>query len=154
MKTEHSHRLPTFIDPSWRVAIVHSSFYEAEIMEMIASAKEVLLAATLDPMHITIHPVAGSFEVPLIGAALAEAKKADALIGLGIIVEGETHHGALLAAESTRGIMEVQLRFGIPFTFEILYVKSLEQARQRADKGTEAAYAALHSLAELHRIRS
>ena len=75
------------------------------------------------------------------------------MIGLGIIVEGETHHGALLAAETARGIMDTQLRFSIPFAFEILYVKSLEQARKRADKGAEAAYSALHSLAELHRIR-
>ena len=153
MNTEHSQRLPTFINPSWRVAIVHSCFYEADIAAMIESAREVLLGATLNPAHITVHPAAGSFEVPLIGAALAEANKADAMIGLGIIVEGETHHGALLAAETARGIMDTQLRFSIPFAFEILYVKSLEQARKRADKGAEAAYSALHSLAELHRIR-
>ena len=76
-----------------------------------------------------------------------------ALIGLGIIIEGETHHARLLAEQAARGIMDVQLQYGIPFAFEILYVDSLSLARERLDKGREAAYAVPHSLEELKRIR-
>lgn len=154
MKSSSPNRLPSYLSSSWRIGIVHSSFYETEIQAMIDSACAVLSEAKIPASRITLHPVAGSFEVPLIGAALCEAKKVDALIGLGIIVEGETQHASLLAAETARGIMDVQLRYQMPFSFEILYVKNLEQARARGDKGAEAAYAALHSLAELHRIHS
>ena len=99
----------------------------------------------------------GSFEIPLIGAALAEQGAVDALIGFGIIVEGETHHARLLADAATEGIMDTQLTYHIPFAFEVLYVKSLEDARARttgnSNKGIEAAVAVLHSLALLKKIR-
>lgn len=146
------------IDPKWRIGIVYSSFYGEEIQSMVQTAQAVLEKAGIDPQCITDHPVAGSFEVPLIGRALAEAKEVDALIGIGIIVEGETHHARLLADAAAQGMMDVQMRFGLPFAFEILYVKTFEDAKVRAlgehNKGEEAAYAVLHSLAELKRIRS
>jgi len=63
-----------------------------------------------------------------------------------------------VAENVARGIMDVQVRAGIPFAFEVLYVSSLKQAQERArgdvNKGAEAARAVLHSLAELKRIRS
>jgi 6,7-dimethyl-8-ribityllumazine synthase len=124
---------------------------------LVSGARLALEAAGIFPSSISIWEAPGSFEVPLIGGALAQAGEVDALIGLGIIVEGETHHAKLLAGQSARGIMDVALKFHIPFAFEILYVTSLEQARERtrpgSNKGEEAAYAVLHSLETLKRIR-
>ena len=141
------------VDPAWKIAVVASSFYKEEMDALTAGAVSALKEAGIKPGNITVYPAAGSFEVPLIGQALLEAKKVDALIGLGIIVEGETEHARLLAEAATRGIMDVQIGYGIPFAFEILYVDSLKLARARLTKGEEAAYAVLHSLAELKRIR-
>ncbi len=119
---------------------------------LIASAEEALTEAGIDPKNIAVHSAAGSFEVPLLGAAIAEANAADALIGLGIIVEGDTHHADLLAREAARGIMDVQLQYRLPFAFEILYVDSLALAQKRLDKGREAAIAVLQSLNALRQI--
>ncbi|NOS68214.1 MAG: 6,7-dimethyl-8-ribityllumazine synthase [Candidatus Peribacteraceae bacterium] len=145
-------------DPSWRIGIVYSSFYKEEIGAMVAGAKQVLLKAGITPTNITEHSVSGSFEIPLIGTALVFEKKVDALIGIGIIVEGETHHAELLARESARGIMDVQVRYGVPFAFEVLYVKKLRDAQVRSsgtnNKGAEAARAVLHSLAQIRKLRS
>ncbi|OGJ55498.1 6,7-dimethyl-8-ribityllumazine synthase [Candidatus Peribacteria bacterium RIFCSPHIGHO2_02_FULL_52_16] len=158
MQTNHLQKLPAKIDPSWRIGIVHAEWHAEEIKGLVEGARSTLLAAGISASNILVHPASGSFEIPLIGKTLATEKKVDALIGFGIIVEGETHHAELLAKEVARGIMDVQLNHGIPFAFEVLYVKNIEQARERArvkiGKGAEAAYAALHSLAELHRIRS
>lgn len=142
------------IDPAWRIGIVCSSFYKEEMDQLTKSAVSALTAAGIPQKNITLHPAAGSFEVPLIGRELAEQKAVDALIGLGIIVEGDTHHAALLATESARGIMDVQMRYGLPFAFEILYVDTLTLAQERLKKGEEAAYAVLQTLQELKRIRS
>lgn len=141
------------VDPAWRIGIVHSSFYKLEMKALIESAKKALMDAGIPAKHIVEHQAAGSFEVPLIGRGLAEAKSVDALIGLGIIVEGDTHHADLLAREAARGMMDVQIGYGMPFAFEILYVDSLQLAQQRLNKGEEAAYAVLHSLAQLKSIR-
>lgn len=151
MRTEVSASLPA-ADPSWKVGIVASSYYKEEIDALFTSAKETLLEAGLPEPNIHLYEAAGSFEIPLIGEALARAKAVDALIGFGIIVQGETKHADLLAAETTRGIMDVQLRHSLPFAFEVLWVDTLEQARARGSKGREAAAAVLKSLAELSKI--
>ena len=156
MRTEHTSQADT-VDPSWRVGIVHSSLYEEEIAALVDSARHALIDGGLKSQNITEHPVAGSFEIPLIGCILAREKNVDALIGMGIIVEGETHHAELLARETARGIMDVQIRYGIPFAFEVLYVKDLSQAKTRSrgvdNKGGEAARAVLYSLAEISKLR-
>ena len=158
MQTNQTRTLPANINPAWRIGIVHAEWHAEEIKGLIEGARSTLLAAGISAANILVHPAAGSFEIPLIGNALATEKKVDALIGFGIIVEGETHHAELLAWAVAQGIMDVQLKHGIPFAFEVLYVQDTEQARARSHpkdgKGAEAAYAALHSLAELHRIRS
>ncbi|MDO8648845.1 MAG: 6,7-dimethyl-8-ribityllumazine synthase [Candidatus Peregrinibacteria bacterium] len=143
--SDHRRSLPR-ARAEWRIAIVHALFHEAEVQAMVEYAKRTLIDAGVSENAITLHPVAGSFEVPLIGAAIAEAKGADALIGFGVIVEGETHHASLLAEQTARGIMDVQIRYRIPFAFEILYVADLNQARARAEKGREAAVSVLRSL--------
>lgn len=146
------------IDPAWRIAIISSSFYPKEVSRLVAGAKQVLLEAGIPSENIADYPVPGSFEIPLLGSVIAREKKADALIALGIIVDGETHHADLIARETVRGIMEVQIRHGIPFAFEVLYVEKLLQAKARSkgpsNKGGEAARAVLHCLAEMARIRS
>ncbi len=153
MQTSSSAPLPK-ADPSWRIGIVASTFYDAEMRALIQSAEEALLAAGTPKSNILIHRAPGSFEVPLIGQALAAAKKVDALIGLGIIVEGDTHHADLLATEAARGIMNVQMLHKLPFAFEILYVDSLADAQKRLDKGREAAHAVLATLHELKAIQT
>lgn len=140
------------VDPTWRIAIVYSSFYEEEMKEMVIHTKDALLAHGIKEDGISFCAVAGSFEIPLIGAALAKAKKADALIALGIIVEGETEHARLIATEAARGCMDVQIQYGIPFAFEVLQVPTLAIAKKRLSKGKEAANAILHSLANLRSL--
>lgn len=154
MRTDSPQRRFPKVDPAWKIGIVAATFYREEIDMLIASAKDYLLAAGIPEANISIWEVPGSYEIPLLGEALADAKKVDAMLGLGIIVQGQTKHADLIAQESARGMMDIQLRHKIPFAFEILWVEALEHARTRGSKGEEAASAALHSLAELSRLHS
>ena len=153
-KIQLQEKIEMSLGPEWRIGIVYSSYYPEEVKELIDGAKKTLKAMGIEAGNISLHPAPGAFEVPLIGAALAKEKRVDALIGLGIIVEGETHHAGLIASEVSRGIMDVQIKYDTPFAFEILYVDSLDQAKERLDKGKEAAFASLHSLAQLKVIQS
>lgn len=148
--------LPAEADTSWTVAIVSSLWHRDILDPMIERAKETLLGAGLRPENVTVHDAPGSFEVPLIGAALLE--KVDAVIGFGIILQGDTLHAQLIAQTTAQAMMDLQVRHKKPFAFEILHVHDLADARARAEgphnKGFEAARAVLLSLAELSRIRS
>lgn len=146
--------LPAHIDPNWRIGIVSSPYYKEEIEALVASANAALLNAGIREEGITFHHAPGSFEIPLIGSALAASNKVDALIGLGIIVEGETQHARLIAESVAKGMMDVQVQHHVPFAFEVLYVDAIEYVRARLDKGQEAAHAVLHSLAELASLQS
>ncbi|MFH0851939.1 MAG: 6,7-dimethyl-8-ribityllumazine synthase [Candidatus Peregrinibacteria bacterium] len=145
--------LPARISSGWRIGIVHSSFHPEVVAELRAGAERVLNEAGIAPGNVRTYAAPGSFEIPLIGAALIAAKEADALIGLGVIVEGETHHARLIAGQAARAIMDLQVRHLIPFAFEILYVRDLSQARARVDRGEDAARAVLHALALLSPMR-
>lgn len=145
--------LPARISSGWRIGIVHSQYYPEIVAKLIEGAQKVFHDAGIAPGNVRAFAAPGSFEIPLIGAALIEAKEVDALIALGVIIEGETHHASLIAGEAARAIMDLQVRHRIPFAFEILYVKNIEQARERADRGGEAARAVLHALAQIEPFR-
>jgi 6,7-dimethyl-8-ribityllumazine synthase len=157
MKNESEAAFPKTINPAWRVGIVASTYHGEIIDRLVAGAIAVFREAGIASDNVRVHRAPGSFEVPLIGAALADSDSVDALIGFGIIVQGETHHARLLAESVTRAIMDIQIEERLPFAFEILYVNDISQAKERAEgtmnKGREAAFAVLHTLAELDRIR-
>ncbi len=116
---------------------------------MVQSCTKKLTELGVEESNITLHDVAGSFEIPLIGSALLKKGEVDALIALGIIVEGATNHALLVAVETARGIMDLQLQYQKPFVFEVLYVNEREQAKERLHKGADAAECAMNSLAKL-----
>lgn len=142
------------VNPSWRVGIVHANFYAEDMQEMLGYAVSTLVENGIESASITTHAVSGSFEIPLIGAALAKQQRVDALIGLGIIVEGETEHARLVAENTVRGMMDIQTMHALPFVCEVLYVPTLNVAKERLSKGKDAALCVLHSLAQLEALQS
>ena len=71
-----------------------------------------------------------------------------AIICLGVIIRGDTPHFDYVAAETARGITEVNLTTGVPALFGIITANNIEQANARAgakqdNKGYEAAMAAV-----------
>ena len=144
--------LARFPVAEWRFGIIHSSYYKEEMETMVSLTGKTLIDLGVSEGNIKVHAVAGSFEIPLIGAALAKKGAVDALVGLGIVVEGETHHARLIAENAARGMMDVQTAYRIPFVFEVLYVKALADAQERLGKGEDAALCAVQSLAALHVI--
>lgn len=157
MQTGKQFSVPAGVRSDWRVGIVFAPYYKEETDALVKGAKDMLLAAGLPDANIILSVAPGSFEVPLLGRALAESGKVDAMIGFGIIVEGDTHHARLLAESVTTAMMEIQMDYVMPFAYEVLYVNTLEQARARSvgenNKGKEAAFAVLQSLVELEKIR-
>jgi 6,7-dimethyl-8-ribityllumazine synthase len=77
---------------------------------------------------------------------LAETGRYAGVACLGAVIRGETTHYDYVCSESARGIMEVQLRTGIPCAFGVLTVENMDQALARAgggkrDQGAHAAEA-------------
>jgi 6,7-dimethyl-8-ribityllumazine synthase len=125
-----------------RVGIVRSRFNEKIGAAMLEACKKRL--AELRVAELTVVTVPGSLEAPFALQKLANTEKYDALIALGAVIRGETHHFDVVANESASGLMQVQLDNGIPVANGILTTDTEEQAEKRAaQKGKDCAEVAV-----------
>ena len=105
-----------------------------------------------DYNKINVKHVPGSFEIPLGAQLLAENTDSDAIICFGCVIQGETPHFTYICQGVTRGIMQLNLDYNIPFIFGVLTTETHQQATDRAggkhgNKGTEAALTAIKMVA-------
>jgi len=132
-----------------RVGIVWSRFNEEIVRELLTACDRALVELGVAPADIESHSVPGALELPLMLQALALERRGfgrrfDALVALGAVVRGETYHFQVVANESARGILDVQLETGVPIANAVLTVDTEEQARARtAEKGADAARVAV-----------
>ncbi|HEV2262563.1 MAG TPA: 6,7-dimethyl-8-ribityllumazine synthase [Candidatus Rubrimentiphilum sp.] len=128
-----------------RFAILCARFYPPIADMLEEGARRALRECNVRDEDITTYAVPGCFELPLAASRLIEADKSDAVVALGAVVRGETPHFEYVAGEAARGIMDVQIRTGVPIGFGVLTTDTLEQAQERADpkRGDKGYYAAL-----------
>jgi 6,7-dimethyl-8-ribityllumazine synthase len=120
---------------------------------------ERLLEGALDALHklggeeedLSIYKVPGSFEVPGIAKKLARSKEFDGLLCLGALIRGDTPHFECLSAEVTKGLAQIAMEEGVPVSFGILTVDTIEQGIERAgtkagNKGYDAAFALIETI--------
>ena len=111
---------------------------------LLSSCTAELVKLGVSATDITIVTVPGALEAPLVLQQMAVSDAYDALIALGAVVRGETYHFEIVANESARGIMAVQLDTGIPIANGILTTEDDDQATARmAQKGADCAAVAV-----------
>jgi 6,7-dimethyl-8-ribityllumazine synthase len=139
-----------------RYAIVISRYYD----ELAARLQEGAEAALDDEFveDVAVFEVAGAFELPLGAKYAAESGRFEAVVCLGVVIRGETTHYDHVCEETARGIMDVQLRTGVPVGFGVVTVENADQAYARTgggkrNEGRDAAVAAMQ-MASLRRVLS
>jgi 6,7-dimethyl-8-ribityllumazine synthase len=132
-----------------RIAIVWSRFNEEIVNALLGACDKRLVELGVAPADIDVVSVPGALEIPLVLQSLALerhgfGRRYDALVALGAVVRGETYHFEIVANESARGILDVQLETGIPVANGVLTTDTEAQALERAPvKGAECAAAAV-----------
>jgi 6,7-dimethyl-8-ribityllumazine synthase len=127
-----------------RIGIVQSRYNGWAGEALLAACVAELAQLGVDEDDVTHVTVPGALEAPVALSKLAQAEDYDALIALGCVIRGETHHFEIVAAESAAGISRVALDFGVPVVNAVLTTDNEEQARQRvAEKGRDAARVAV-----------
>ena len=131
-----------------RYAIVAARWH-AEIMDsLIAGAQETLAARGADESQVDLFRVPGSFELPSACERAARSGRYEAVIALGVVIQGDTTHHDYINHSVAQGLMQVGLKSQVPILFGVLTCRTIEQARERAggkvgNKGSEAALAAV-----------
>jgi len=136
--------------PKARVAIISSSWHLDICSDLIAGAERGLKAASISEVEVIYVP--GSFEIPL-AAQIAFEKGFDAVVAVGLVLEGETPHFDYVCQGVTQGVIDVSLKFSAPIGFGVLMCNTLDQAIARSgrpgsveDKGYDSAVAAIKLL--------
>ncbi len=131
------------------IAVLRTEWNDDVVSQIQSSCISTLKAAGITDEQIHPYTVPGSYELPM-GAKmiLTSTIKADAIICLGCVIQGETKHDDYINHTIARSINHLGLASGIPVIFGVLTTNSKEQAIARAggdrgDKGVESAIAAL-----------
>lgn len=130
---------------STKIALVVSEYNNDITFPMRDGAIEELKFHGINGSNIEIIYAPGAFEIPLLCQRVAKSKKYKGIIAIGCVIKGDTDHYYQISNESTRGIMDVMLKYNLPITNAILTVNNLDQAKIRStgatNKGIEAALA-------------
>lgn len=146
-----------FREVKGQFAVIVSRWNSFVVESLKGGALDTLKRHGVNDDQITIVYAPGAFEFPLLAKKLADAKKFDAIIALGAVIRGGTPHFDYVAGECTKGLAQVSLDAGIPVSFGVLTVDSIEQAIERSgtkagNKGEEAALTALEMVSVLSKV--
>jgi 6,7-dimethyl-8-ribityllumazine synthase len=140
-----------------RYALLVSRWNSFVVEHLKDGALDTLRRHGVSDDAITIYYAPGAFEFPLAAQKIAATGKFDAIIALGAVIRGGTPHFDYVAGECTKGLAQVSLAAGLPITFGVLTVDSIEQAIERSgtkagNKGSEAAHTAIEMVSLIAQI--
>jgi 6,7-dimethyl-8-ribityllumazine synthase len=135
----------------FKIGVVVSRFNQFISERLLEGAVDALNKLGAEEKDLSVYRVPGSFEIPLVAKKLAKAKKVDGIICLGALIRGDTPHFDFLSAEVTKGLAQITLEDGIPVSYGILTVDTVEQGIERAgtkagNKGWDAAFSVVETL--------
>lgn len=142
-----------------KFGIVISRFNDLFTNQLLHGALDCLQRHGARDDAITVVWVPGSFEIPLAVQQMALAKKHDALIALGVVIQGATPHAGLINSQTARALIQISLKENIPVIDGIVAADNLEQAIERAgtkagNRGWNAALSAIEMASLLKSMKA
>ena len=141
-----------------KFAIVVSRFNEELTRQLADDAFQCLEENGAKIADIGIFQVPGAYEIPVVINELAKGGNYDALIALGVVVEGETPHAQMIGDSTGIALLDIAREHGVPVINEIVGTRNWEQAvarctRSRTSRGWYAAEAAIETANILKTIK-
>ena len=131
-----------------RYVIVASQYNAVYVDGLVKFAKRTLKQAGARKIEIVRVP--GAFEIPVVANRFAalDHSRPDAILCLGVIIQGATAHANHIGGAITNALMDIQLKHGVPCIHEVLLVENEDQAQARCldprtNRGVEAAQTAM-----------
>ena len=145
-------------DTRLRLAIVVSRFNHLVSVRLLEGATAELARRGVADDDVHVAWVPGAFELPQAARALADTRRYDAIIALGVVIRGGTPHFDYVCQGVTDGVREVMRDTGVPVAFGVLTTDDVEQALERAggehgNKGRDAAQVAVEMAQLLPALR-
>ncbi|MBR6372783.1 MAG: 6,7-dimethyl-8-ribityllumazine synthase [Victivallales bacterium] len=140
-----------------KFGIVCARFNSFFVSKLLDGAIDTLLRHGASEKDINVAWVPGSFEIPLVCKKMAESGKYDALLALGVVIQGSTAHANFVNAEVSKGLAQVSLEKGLPVIYGVVTTENIEQAIERSgckagNRGASAAETAIEMVSLLKNL--
>lgn len=131
-----------------KFGIVCSRFNEFFVSKLLDGAVDTLIRHGAKIQDIEAAWVPGSYEIPLIAKKMTASGKYDAVIALGVVIQGATAHANYINSEVSKSLAQISLEFEKPVIYGMVTVENIEQAIERSgtkagNRGADAAMAAI-----------
>lgn len=131
-----------------KFALVVAEWNNEVTEKLFEGAYQTLIQYGALPQNIERGNVPGSFELTLASHWYAQRADIDAVIALGVVIQGETKHNDYINHAVAQGITNVSIQNNKPVIFGVLTPNNMEQAIDRSggvhgNKGDEAAMTAI-----------
>ena len=131
-----------------KFGIVCARFNDFFVSKLLDGAVDVIVRHGGDAKKISVAYVPGSYEIPFAVKKMLATKKFDAVIALGVVIQGATPHAGYINSEVSKCLAQLGLESGIPVTYGLITADNLDQAVERSgskagNKGGDAARAAI-----------
>ena len=132
----------------YKIGIVVSDFNSEITSRMERHAEKIAKKLNLEIIR-KVH-VPGSFEIPFVSSKLFEDKEINALVVLGAVITGETHHDVILVNAVAEKLIGISLKHNKPIGFGVIGPRvKWRQAESRAEEYAERAVKAVYELLKI-----
>jgi 6,7-dimethyl-8-ribityllumazine synthase len=115
-----------------KIGVILGKFNSFVGDRLVEGAKDAFYQLGGKDENMDVYRVPGAYEIAGVARKLMQSGKYDALICVGVIIQGETPHFDYVAGNSAKAIMELSSEGGIPVVYGIVTAGDLEQAIDRA----------------------
>ena len=131
-----------------KFGIVCARFNNFFVSKLLDGAVDVIVRHGGDAKKISVAYVPGSYEIPFAVKKMLATGKFDAVIALGVVIQGATPHAGYINSEVAKCLAQLGLESGVPVTYGLITADNLDQAVERSgckagNKGGDAARAAI-----------
>ncbi len=119
-----------------KIAIACARFNEFFVGKLLQGALDAIVRHGGSMDDVTVAWCPGSFELPFVVSKLLKQKRYDAVIALGVVIQGATPHASYINGQVSKAIGQLSVESGTPVLYGLLTTENIEQAIERS--GTKA----------------
>ena len=139
-----------------KFGIVCGRFNDFFVSRLLSGAIDAIVRHGGAAEDVSVAYVPGSYEIPFAVKQMVQKGGFDAVMALGVVIQGATPHASYINSEVAKGLAQISLESGVPVTYGMITADNLEQAIERSgtkagNKGVDAALAAIE-MATLTRV--
>ena len=138
-----------------KFGLVAARFNDFFVSHLVEGAVDTIVRHGGSADNVTLAWVPGSYEIPFAVKKMLDSKKYDAIIAMGVVIQGATPHAGYINNEVAKSLAQLGMESGTPVTYGMITADNIEQAIERSgtkagNKGADAAHAAIE-MANLNR---